>query len=63
VAPVAPPDSIVPAAHHVIGNKMRLADQIAIRLDERWKGALSPAEVSGVLALAGATNRRFGYAA
>jgi hypothetical protein len=47
--------------HHVIGNGMRLDDSREVRLDERWREALSPADLSIFEHVAGETNRRLGY--
>jgi hypothetical protein len=49
------------AEHHVIGNGMRLDDSRAIRLDERWRDALSARDLAAFEAVAGAMNRRLGY--
>lgn len=48
-------------AQHVLGNnKARLrADEI--RLDERWRRTLTPADLDTFERIAGATNRRYGY--
>ncbi len=48
--------------HHVIGNGMRLDTMSEIRLDERWKAELSPSDLDVFQSVAGATNRRLGYA-
>lgn len=47
--------------HHVIGNRMRLAKTSEIRLDERWKTALAPADLAAVDRLVSPVNRRYGY--
>jgi len=47
--------------HHVFGNPMRLAESGEIRLDERWKQALSRRELSAFEREAGDLNRAFGY--
>ena len=46
---------------HVIGNGMRLDDQDEIRLDDRWKRALSRSDLEVFDSVAGPTNRRLGY--
>jgi Sulfotransferase family len=48
--------------HHVIGNGMRLDTTSEVRLDERWRTALRPADLSAFDQEAGALNRRLGYA-
>lgn len=47
--------------HHVIGNGMRLDSESAIRLDERWRTALSSQDLSAFQAEAGDLNRALGY--
>ncbi|MCC7462939.1 MAG: sulfotransferase, partial [Gammaproteobacteria bacterium] len=49
------------ATHHVIGNGMRLDSGSEVRLDERWRNALSAAELRTFDLVAGAMNRRLGY--
>jgi hypothetical protein len=49
------------ARNHVIGNGMRLDSSEEIRLDERWKTALSAEALAAFEAEAGALNRRLGY--
>jgi hypothetical protein len=48
--------------HHVFGNPMRFGACDRIRLDERWKSALSPGDLDAFERVAGARNREFGYA-
>jgi hypothetical protein len=47
--------------HHVVGNGMRLDGTSEIRLDERWKSALSARDLADFDAVAGVVNRRYGY--
>jgi len=47
--------------HHVVGNGMRLDRSSRIRLDERWRTALSDADLRVFDAVAGDLNRRYGY--
>jgi hypothetical protein len=47
--------------HHVIGNGMRLDSESAIRLDDRWKTALSPQDLAAFDTEAGHLNRALGY--
>jgi len=46
---------------HVIGNGMRLDSSRMIRLDERWRKALTPAHLRVFDSVAGSLNRRLGY--
>lgn len=43
---------------HLLGNRVRMASLDEIRLDERWKTALTPDEQAAVLELAAPTRRR-----
>lgn len=63
VDPIEPPSTVVPREHHVIGNRIRLADNITIRLNDTWREALSNEERRLVIRMAGETNERFGYTA
>jgi hypothetical protein len=47
--------------HHVVGNGMRLDDTREVRLDERWRQVLGPAELETFARVASGTNRRLGY--
>jgi hypothetical protein len=47
--------------HHVIGNGMRLDSTSEIKLDERWRTALSAQDLEVFDQVAGDTNRRLGY--
>ncbi len=49
------------AEHHVLGNGMRLDATSEIRLDERWRTALSWADLATFDAVAGELNCRYGY--
>jgi hypothetical protein len=48
--------------HHVIGNRMRLGTSSEIRLDERWRERLTPAQVDHILRRTAAARRICGYA-
>ena len=48
--------------HHVVGNGMRLDGTSEIRVDHRWRQALSAAELESFAAVAGPLNQRLGYA-
>jgi len=47
--------------HHIIGNQMRLSSTSEIRLDESWKQALTPEQMTLVDRLVAPLNRRYGY--
>jgi len=46
---------------HIIGNRMRLSNTSEIRLDEKWKTALTPEQMKAIESRVGAMNRRYGY--
>jgi hypothetical protein len=46
---------------HIIGNRMRLASTSEIRLDEKWRTALTPEQLAEVNRLTAETNRSLGY--
>jgi hypothetical protein len=47
--------------HHIIGNQMRLSSTSEIRLDESWKQALTPEQMTTIDHLVAPLNRRYGY--
>ena len=47
--------------HHVIGNGMRLDTDSRVELDDRWRNALVPTELSTFSRVAGDLNSRYGY--
>lgn len=47
--------------HHVVGNGMRLDSVNEIRLDERWRANLSPADINSFNSIAGDLLHRLGY--
>jgi hypothetical protein len=47
--------------HHIIGNNMRLSSTSEIRLDESWKQALTPEQMTLIERLVAPLNRRYGY--
>jgi hypothetical protein len=59
---VDPPEVIRPAEHHVLGNRIRLQNELVIHLNDQWKKTLSGEELGMVLRIAGDANRAFGYA-
>lgn len=61
VADVNPPVAVEASRHHVLGNSMRMAGQIRIRLDQSWKERLDQHEADRVLEIAGKANRELGY--
>jgi hypothetical protein len=46
---------------HIIGNRMRLSSTAEIRLDERWKTALTPEQMLAIERQVGFFNERYGY--
>ena len=46
---------------HIIGNRMRLANTSEIRLDDRWKTALTPEQRAIIDRSVAPMNRRYGY--
>jgi hypothetical protein len=61
VVPMDPPTRVFSSEHHVLGNNMRMAGPIEVRLDQRWRRDLAPAEQAAVLRVAGSLHRDFGY--
>jgi hypothetical protein len=57
--PVAGPDG---RAQHVLGNAMRLTDGAKVALKETWRETLAAADLAVFERVAGAMNRRLGYA-
>jgi hypothetical protein len=49
------------AAHHVVGNEMRLSNVSEIKLDERWKRMLTEEQLGEIDRVAGALSRQYGY--
>ena len=47
--------------HHIIGNGMRLDWDGSVRLDERWKDALTSKDLAIFDKIAGSMNRKLGY--
>jgi hypothetical protein len=62
VQPLAPPTTLRSREHHVIGNSMRIAETITIRVDDSWRTRLSEEEQRRILGFAGGMNRAVGYA-
>lgn len=48
--------------HHILGNRMRLRSGSEVKLDETWREKLGPEDLATFERVAGAANRRFGYA-
>ena len=46
---------------HIVGNAMRLASSSQIRVDQKWRDALTPADIETFERVAGSLNRRLGY--
>ncbi len=49
------------AEHHILGNRMRLQPTTEIRLDEKWRTQLCPADVATFDRVSGAMNHKYGY--
>jgi hypothetical protein len=62
VQPIEAPTAITATEHHVLGNSMRMAGQIRIRLDQSWTQRLDSHEARQILEIAGDINRKLGYA-
>lgn len=63
VPQIDPATRVFSNEHHVLGNNMRMAGPIEVRLDQRWRRDLAPAEQSAVLRIAGPLHADFGYGA
>jgi hypothetical protein len=48
-------------SQHLIGNRMRLKKNVAIKIDESWKQELSSEEIYGIEKICGFLNWKFGY--
>jgi hypothetical protein len=61
-----PSDVAVPdyrcAEHHILGNRMRLEPSADIRLDTKWRSALSAEDLRNFGRLSGKLNKQYGYA-
>ncbi len=55
------PGNFYGVEHHVVGNQMRLGGPGEIRRDDSWKKRLSEDDLSTIAAVAGNTNRFFGF--
>ena len=55
------PQPLSATAHHVLGNSMRMAGGIRIRVDQTWRQRLDDTEVATVLGVAGDLNGALGY--
>ena len=47
--------------HHVLGNNMRMAGPIEVRLDQRWRAELTESDQAKAVRIAGSLHREFGY--
>jgi hypothetical protein len=61
VTPMEPPVRVRSQDHHVLGNNMRMAGPIEVRLDERWRLEMPEADQEAVLRIAGPLHRELGY--
>jgi hypothetical protein len=55
------PISLKAGTHHVVGNGMRLDATREVRLDERWKTALTSEDLAMFERVSGVYNRQLGY--
>ena len=55
------PENFRAVEQHVVGNGMRLDTEGEVKLDDRWRTALGPAELEEFERVAGALNRSYGY--
>jgi len=46
---------------HILGNSMRLTDDFNVKMDNRWKNALSPEDLACFSRTAGEINAKYGY--
>jgi hypothetical protein len=49
------------AAHHIVGNVMRLENPSEVRLDQRWKSYLTERQLEEIDRVAGTLRHRYGY--
>lgn len=61
VDPMDTPLTVRPRERHVLGNPVRRSESITVRAPEDWNARLSGRDVSTVMRIAGAANRRLGY--
>jgi hypothetical protein len=59
--PLVLPQDFSSMKHHIVGNRMRLANFGQIRLDEAWRRVLTPEEVNVAMKIAGTMHLRYGY--
>jgi hypothetical protein len=57
----AAPLGLARGSYHVVGNGMRLDSTREVKLDDRWRTALGPADLATFDAVAGSLNRQLGY--
>jgi hypothetical protein len=56
-----PASANMPTAHHIVGNRMRLGNFSAVRLDESWRSLLTPNEHDSIAGLAARMQAHYGY--
>jgi hypothetical protein len=59
--PLVLPQDFSSMRHHIVGNRMRLANFGQIQLDEAWRRMLTPEEVNVAIEIAGTMHLRYGY--
>lgn len=55
------PLALARGTYHVVGNGMRLDSTRDVKLDDRWRTALSQGDLARFDTVAGSLNRRLGY--
>jgi hypothetical protein len=61
LAPLQSVNDSAPPEHHIVGNRMRLANFGAVRSDESWRRLLSGEDQQLIAGLAGSMHLRYGY--
>lgn len=59
--PIEVEGSVRPRDRHVLGNSMRVTDEIRVRLDEGWRAGLTADEQRRILVIAGPDQHALGY--
>ncbi len=59
--PIEVAGAVRPADHHVLGNSMRITDEVRIRPDDRWRSGLTADEQQRILAMAKRMQTALGY--
>lgn len=59
--PIDGEPDIASTENHILGNRMRLSMGDGIRLDEKWRTGLSPADLADIHSVAGKLHQAYGY--